>query len=641
MKSVSAVYARLDRAARSVVDGALSAWMGRRTGNAVQEAIRHGLSMANDPDYRLGVEADRFAQEYADAIDGFNGMGREGAKRRALISEAQRLRMGRDTDTGRAASRREVERLLAEMRAEIDALRAPAPREYRYGAQNRPPGYGSAPTGILRVDPPVHNIGQTRHGVVVYARPLTDEEVRGYELAPYVPLADIVARLRARVDRYGAQYADRLRKGDTATLQSGLQGAIEEPFFTDVPHGDLWGFVADALLAKYPAAPVAPVPVKAPTLPGGFDSFDDDEAEPAATWQDTARMALTAKMGEGEVTPVSSFLRDGETLAGVEPLAYRFDTRVSVHELDRVVLLFAPSAGSEATAEKIVATFRRKLVPRTKATNAAWFAHLARIVVAGPAGSWNFDAEPDPARAPRLRGEGDTVTAQKERLIVEAQQAFGRGVMISGNTEKGYTLHISPTTKKHKWAAASLRFGHDFDNAHRQLAEAIRRVSEASARVPASNPARVEYEPDAEASAEGEWDRTGPEPVWRQAHDALVVDALHSWKGDPADMTIHIADERVGAAQPRNGSGKQKRAQAAALIYEMQHNSTPARRPLYRGSHIEPRGEQSWTTSRKIAAFWAGKNNGRVFELPAGTRGLRIEDYFPDIMNEKEWLVHS
>lgn len=345
--------------------------------------------------------------------------------------------------------------------------------EYRYGAQNRPPGYGATPKDILRVDPPIPGIPQTRHGVVVYARPLTDAEVRGYELAPYVPLAAIVARLMERVDRYGAQYADRLRKGDTATLRSGLQGAIEEPFYTDVPHGDLWEQVAAALLAKYPA----PAPVKAATLPGGFDSFDDEEEEPATTWQDAARMALTAQMGEGEVTPVSSFLRDGETLAGVEPLAYRFDTRVSVHALDRVVLLFAPGAESDATAERIVAAFRRKLVPRTKATNAAWFAHLARIVVAGPAGSWNFDAEPDPARAPRLRGEGDTVTAQKERLIAEAQQAFGRGVTITGNNEKGYTLHISPTTKKHKWAAASLRFGHDFDNAHRQLAEAIRRVS--------------------------------------------------------------------------------------------------------------------------------------------------------------------
>lgn len=223
--------------------------------------------------------------------------------------------------------------------------------------------------------------------------------------------------------------------------------------------------------------PVAPVPVKASTLPGGFDSFDDDEEEPPASWQHAARMALTAQMGEGEVTPVSSFLRDGETLLSVEPLAYRFSARVSVHELDRAVLLFAPTVRNEADAEKIVGAFRRKLVARTKATNAAWFAHLARIVIASPAGSWNFDAEPDPASAPRMRGEGDTVTAQKERLIVAAQQAFGRGVTITGNNEKGYTLHISPTTKKHKWGAASLRFGHDFDTAHAQLAEAIRRMN--------------------------------------------------------------------------------------------------------------------------------------------------------------------
>jgi len=365
MKSSAAVYNRLEIAAKRHDRRPLYDWLMRRTDNAVRDVIAHGLSMANDPDYRLGIEADRFARrEYAEAFDGFLGLGRKGDRYRALIEGALRLRAGIDTDTRRESTRREVERLLGVMRAEIDALRAPA-------------------------------------------------------------------------------------------------------------------------------------------LPGGFDSFDDDEEEPAATWQDTARMALTAKMGEGEVTPVSSFLRDGETLAGVESLAYRFDTRVSVHELDRVVLLFAPSAGSEATADKIVAAFRRKLVPRTKATNAAWFAHLARIVVVGPAGSWNFDAEPDSARAPRLRGEGDTVTAQKERLIAEAQQAFGRGVMISGNTEKGYTLHISPTTKKHKWAAASLRFGHDFDNAHRQLAEAIRRVSE---KIPQQFPVQGFAASTLDAEADGQRD---------------------------------------------------------------------------------------------------------------------------------------
>lgn len=186
MKSVAAVYARLDRAARGVADGNLSAWMGRRTDDAVRDVIARALTHA---------------------------------------------------------------------------------AEYRYGAQNRPPGYGATPKDILRVDPPIPGVPQTRHGVVVYARALTDEEVRGYELAPYVPLAGIVARLMERVDRYGAQYADQLRKGDTATLRSGLRGAIEEPFFTDIPHGDLWGQVADALLAKYPAAPVAPTPVPVAPVP--------------------------------------------------------------------------------------------------------------------------------------------------------------------------------------------------------------------------------------------------------------------------------------------------------------------------------------------------------------------------------------
>ena len=274
MKSSAAVYNRLEIAAKRLDRRPLYDWLMRRTNNAVRDVIAHGLSMANDPDYRLGVEADRFAREYGDVFAESRGHGAQGNRRRALIEGALRLRAGSDTDAGRESTRREVERLLGVMRAEIDALRAPAPREYRYGAQNRPPGYGATPKDILRVDPPIHNIPQTRHGVAVYARPLTDEEVRGYELAPYVPLADIVARLLARVDRYGAKYAEQLRKGDTATLRSGLGSTIDaEPFFTDVPPGDLWGFVADALLAKYPATPVAPAPppvAPVPVAPTGF-----------------------------------------------------------------------------------------------------------------------------------------------------------------------------------------------------------------------------------------------------------------------------------------------------------------------------------------------------------------------------------
>lgn len=380
MKSVAAVYARLDRAARGVADGNLSAWMGRRTGNAVQEAIRHGLSMAHDPDYRLAVEADRFARrEYAATFDGFMGLGRTGAKYRALIEGAMLLRAGRGSEVGGVAIRREVERLRAEMRAEIDALRAPAPREYRYGAQNRPPGYGATPKDILRVDPPIPGIPQTRHGVVVYARPLTDEEVRGYELAPYVPLADIVARLMERVDRYGAQYADRLRKGDTATLRSGLGSTIDaEPFYTDIPHGDLWGQVADALLAKYPAATVAPAPVTSFPVRGFAGSTLDAEADGLRDFPDeddgdednaAIRAVVRAyEAGKRKALVVSRAEADA-VIAGLTVLANSEDERaeaerkrpVSKRDPESARMTRAASDGLSALSTRIFTAFKRSV----------------------------------------------------------------------------------------------------------------------------------------------------------------------------------------------------------------------------------------------------------------------------------------
>lgn len=152
---------------------------------------------------------------------------------------------------------------------------------------------------------------------------------------------------------------------------------------------------------------------------------------------------------------------------------------------------------------------------------------------------------------------------------------------------------------------------------------------------------RAGYEPEPDAPPRGEWDRSGDEPRWSQDHRELVVAALNSWKGDPIEMTTHIGDERVNAPQPGNGTGKQWRAQAAALLYELKHNSRKSGRPLYRGSHVEPRGEQSWTTWLRTAQLWAGKNHGRVFELPAGTRGLRVKDYLVGDDPEREWIVQT
>ena len=127
MQSVAAVYNRIERAALRHDREPLYAWLSRRTDNAVKEAIKHGLRMANDPDYRLGVEAGRFARDYAEAFEGFIGTGEKGQRYRGLQEGALRLRAGGDTVSGATATRREVERLLGVMRAEIEAARAPAP----------------------------------------------------------------------------------------------------------------------------------------------------------------------------------------------------------------------------------------------------------------------------------------------------------------------------------------------------------------------------------------------------------------------------------------------------------------------------------------------------------------------------------
>lgn len=147
------------------------------------------------------------------------------------------------------------------------------------------------------------------------------------------------------------------------------------------------------------------------------------------------------------------------------------------------------------------------------------------------------------------------------------------------------------------------------------------------------------YEPDPAAPAAGEWDRSGPEPRWRQSQEALVAKALHSWKGDPVEMNLHMEDARTSAPLPGSGGGKQLRAQAEALMWELAHKSKPCPRTLYRGSHQEPHGPQAWTTLASYARTWAAKNGGRVFELPKGTRGLRIEDYISSFAEEREWIV--
>lgn len=69
--------------------------------------------------------------------------------------------------------------------------------EYRYALVNRPAMLGAVPRGFIRIDPrPAvsedhHDIA--RHGIIVYAEPLTDDDAMRYELRPLIDGADRLA----------------------------------------------------------------------------------------------------------------------------------------------------------------------------------------------------------------------------------------------------------------------------------------------------------------------------------------------------------------------------------------------------------------------------------------------------------------
>jgi len=164
--------------------------------------------------------------------------------------------------------------------AEVRAIVAAPAREYRYGAQFRPPGYATVPNGFIRIDPPVEGERQTRHGVVVYDHPLTQEEVTGYELVPYMPLDEVVSRLYDAVSRYGDAYAESIRKGDVALLRSPLGSRFDRlKVYTDVPYEHIVPMVADEILRRHPAPRSGPFQVVVQISKGFRDEMDALESD--------------------------------------------------------------------------------------------------------------------------------------------------------------------------------------------------------------------------------------------------------------------------------------------------------------------------------------------------------------------------
>jgi len=118
---------------------------------------------------------------------------------------------------------------------------APAgPTEYRYGAYNRPPGFGATPKGILRVDPPIPGVLETRHGVVVYPRQLTDDEVQSYELSPHVPVHEAVQRMADGLGEYADAYLDDADEdADDSRLREALHEGLHAGMTRGRRHSDL------------------------------------------------------------------------------------------------------------------------------------------------------------------------------------------------------------------------------------------------------------------------------------------------------------------------------------------------------------------------------------------------------------------
>jgi hypothetical protein len=173
-------------------------------------------------------------------------------------------------------------------------------QEYRYGAQNRPPDYATIPTGAIRIDDPIRGIPQTRHGVVVYNRPLTEEEAYSYELARYYPLNEVIdAGIQEGMGRYQKEYADAVRKdGPTALRDIGdrIKLGGRAGFFTDIPLGELAPHVAEKLVQLYPGTKVEEA--KAPDIvlnPGYGWTIEQQGREVYASNTSYQRMELCPK----------------------------------------------------------------------------------------------------------------------------------------------------------------------------------------------------------------------------------------------------------------------------------------------------------------------------------------------------------
>lgn len=142
----------------------------------------------------------------------------------------------------------EAPRMAQEPRAQ-----ASESREYRYALVNRPAMLGTVPKGFARIDPRPgdaedHN-DVARHGVVVYDHPLSEKEVKDFELRHLVDGTDRAALAAEIADKIKADAGDDL--GGTVEYMGEdkdvLHDTVQQYLGRDVSVGDVRAFSASVL----------------------------------------------------------------------------------------------------------------------------------------------------------------------------------------------------------------------------------------------------------------------------------------------------------------------------------------------------------------------------------------------------------
>lgn len=135
------------------------------------------------------------------------------------------------------AEARRTRQRLEQMQREAQANEPmPAPgkttagTEYRYALVYRPAGMGATPAeGFLRVDPAPADIASVaRHGVAVYSRELTEQELKQFELRRVHTESERAAAVEAIAQHFaGHKYADNyyeyVKEGDMAMLEEAMR----------------------------------------------------------------------------------------------------------------------------------------------------------------------------------------------------------------------------------------------------------------------------------------------------------------------------------------------------------------------------------------------------------------------------------